>query len=107
MAVLCSIAEAKNIQNPSRRFIVSGRNVRQAGNVVRQCYNTLVLWLMNESLKVSRRGRKENSITKRTKLFWMSLMVSKKMKMVSLVSKSNKVTEMRLAKSCHTDYLKS
>lgn len=55
MAVLCSIAEAKNIKkNPSRRFTVSGRNVRQAGNVVRQCYNTLVLWL-ERSLKVSRR----------------------------------------------------
>tara|TARA_B100000963_G_scaffold233679_1_gene204096 strand:+ start:4476 stop:6116 length:1641 start_codon:yes stop_codon:yes gene_type:complete len=54
MAVLCSIAEAKTIENPSRRFTVSGRNVRQAGNVVRQCYNTLVLWL-ERSLKVSRR----------------------------------------------------
>jgi len=54
MAVLCSIAEAKFISNKQKRFIVSGRNVRQAGNIVRQCYNTLVLWL-ERSLKVSRR----------------------------------------------------
>ena len=54
MAVLCSIAEAKFIPNEKKRFIVSGRNVRQAGNIVRQCYNTLVLWL-ERSLKVSRR----------------------------------------------------
>ncbi len=54
MAVLCSIAEAKFVSNKQKRFIVSGRNVRQAGNIVRQCYNTLVLWL-ERSLKVSRR----------------------------------------------------
>ena len=54
MSVLCAIAEAKDIPNPSRRFIVSGRNVGQAGNIVRQCYNTLVLWL-ERTLKVSRR----------------------------------------------------
>jgi len=54
MAVLCSIAEAKFVTNKQKRFIVSGRNVRQAGNIVRQCYNTLVLWL-ERSLKVSRR----------------------------------------------------
>ena len=54
MSVLCSIAEAKDIKDKSKRFNVSGRNVRQAGNIVRQCYNTLVLWL-ERSLKVQRR----------------------------------------------------
>ena len=58
MSVLCSIAEAKDIKNKKKRFIVSGRNVRQAGNIVRQCYNTLVLWL-ERSLKVARRVGKQ------------------------------------------------
>ena len=62
MAVLCSIAEARNIKNPSKRFVVSGRNVRQAGNVVRKCYNTLVFWLM-KSLKVKEVKRKIGSKT--------------------------------------------
>lgn len=61
MSVLCSIAEAKDIKNKKKRFIVSGRNVRQAGNIVRQCYNTLVLWL-ERSLKVARRvGKRTQS----------------------------------------------
>ena len=59
MSVLCSIAEAKDIKNKGKRFVVSGRNVRQAGNIVRQCYNTLVLWL-ERSLKVTRRVGKQN-----------------------------------------------
>ena len=59
MSVLCSIAEAKDIKNEGKRFVVSGRNVRQAGNIVRQCYNTLVLWL-ERSLKVTRRVGKQN-----------------------------------------------
>ena len=60
MSVLCSIAEAKDIKDKSKRFNVSGRNVRQAGNIVRQCYNTLVLWL-ERSLKVQRRiGRTQS-----------------------------------------------
>ena len=54
MSVLCSIAEARDIKDKSKRFNVSGRNVRQAGNIVRQCYNTLVLWL-ERTLKVQRR----------------------------------------------------
>ena len=54
MSVLCSIAEAKDIKDKSKRFHVSGRNVIQAGNIVRQCYNTLVLWL-ERTLKVQRR----------------------------------------------------
>lgn len=61
MSVLCSIAEAKDIKGKKKRFIVSGRNVRQAGNIVRQCYNTLVLWL-ERSLKVARRvGKRTQS----------------------------------------------
>tara|TARA_R110002012_G_scaffold276511_2_gene463490 strand:- start:802 stop:2358 length:1557 start_codon:yes stop_codon:yes gene_type:complete len=61
MSVLCSIAEAKDIKNKKKRYTVSGRNVRQAGNIVRQCYNTLVLWL-ERSLKVSRRvGKRTQS----------------------------------------------
>ena len=61
MSVLCSIAEAKDIKNEGKRFVVSGRNVRQAGNIVRQCYNTLVLWL-ERSLKVTRRvGKRTQS----------------------------------------------
>jgi energy-coupling factor transporter ATP-binding protein EcfA2 len=59
MSVLCSIAEAKDIKNEGKRFVVSGRNVRQAGNIVRQCYNTLVLWL-ERSLKVTRRVGNQN-----------------------------------------------
>ena len=61
MSVLCSIAEARDIKDKSKRFNVSGRNVRQAGNIVRQCYNTLVLWL-ERTLKVQRRvGRRTQS----------------------------------------------
>ena len=62
MAVLCSIAEARNIKTPSKRFVVTGRNVRQAGNVVRKCYNTLVFWLM-KSLKVKEVKKKIGSKT--------------------------------------------
>jgi len=58
MSVLCSIAEAKDIKSKKKRYTVSGRNVRQAGNIVRQCYNTLVLWL-ERSLKVARRVGKQ------------------------------------------------
>lgn len=76
MSVLCSIAEAKDIKNKKKRFVVSGRNVRQAGNIVRQCYNTLVLWL-ERSLKVSRRVGKQTQ-SPNEQLFLETIKATKK-----------------------------
>lgn len=51
MAVLSAIAEAPSIQDPSKRYIVTERHVRQAAFLVRQCYKSLVSWL-DTALKV-------------------------------------------------------
>ena len=61
MSVLCSIASAPSIENKDERFAVTGHNVRQAANIVRRCYMTLVDWL-ERSLKVKRQSIAENSL---------------------------------------------
>ena len=45
MAVLSCIAEAPNIREKKKRYIVTERHVRQAAYIVRQCYKSLVSWL--------------------------------------------------------------
>tara|TARA_R110002167_G_scaffold12577_2_gene53503 strand:+ start:827 stop:2386 length:1560 start_codon:yes stop_codon:yes gene_type:complete len=60
MSVLCCIAESPSIDDRSQRFIVTGKNVRQAERIVRQCYISLVSWL-----KQSLTGKKR-SITDKT-----------------------------------------
>ena len=45
MAVLSCIAEAPNIRDKKKRYIVTERHVRQAAYIVRQCYKSLVSWL--------------------------------------------------------------
>ena len=61
MSVLCSIAEAPQIKDESKRFIVTGKNVRQSAHIVRQCYSTLVAWL-EQGLKVKRSAIAEKSL---------------------------------------------
>ena len=61
MSVLCSIASAPSIENKDERFKVTGHNVRQAANIIRRCYMTLVDWL-ERSLKVKRQSIAENSL---------------------------------------------
>jgi len=58
MAVLCSIAEAPSITDKSKRFIVRGKHVRQAGSINRQCYKTLIDWL-ERSLRNQRKSVSE------------------------------------------------
>ena len=53
LAVLCSIAQAPYIKDKSKRFEVTGQNVRQAGAITRQCYMSLIEWL-ERSLKDKR-----------------------------------------------------
>jgi len=53
LAVLCAIAQAPYIKDKSKRFQVTGQNVRQAGAITRQCYMSLVEWL-ERSLKERR-----------------------------------------------------
>tara|TARA_R110000823_G_scaffold314937_1_gene445043 strand:+ start:333 stop:1808 length:1476 start_codon:yes stop_codon:yes gene_type:complete len=55
MAVLSCIAEAPNIRDKSKRYIVTERHVRQAAYIVRQCYKSLVSWL-DSSLKERPQG---------------------------------------------------
>jgi hypothetical protein len=62
MSVLCCVAESPSIKDKTKRFIVTGNNVRQAERIVRQCYISLVLWL-KQSIKV-----RANSITDKTML---------------------------------------
>lgn len=45
MAVLSCIASAPNITDPSKRFIVTGKNVLQASKIIRQTYSSLVDWV--------------------------------------------------------------
>jgi len=58
LAVLCCIAEAPNIPDKEKRFIVTERHVRQASSVIRQCYKSLVTWL-DVALKVKSHGLHE------------------------------------------------
>jgi hypothetical protein len=62
MAVLCCVAESPSIKDKGQRFIVTGKNVRQAERIVRQCYISLVSWL-KQSLKV-----KANTVTDKAML---------------------------------------
>nr|MDB4346203.1 hypothetical protein [bacterium] len=50
-SILCCIAEAPNIKDKSKRYIVTARHVRQASSLIRQCYKSLVSWL-DVALKV-------------------------------------------------------
>ena len=45
MAVLSCIASAPNIEDPSKRFIVTGRNVQQAAKIIKRTYVSLVDWV--------------------------------------------------------------
>ncbi len=60
LSVLCSVAESPSIMDKSKKFIVTGNNVRQAAAIVRQCYSTLVEWL-NRSLRTRRKQTHEKS----------------------------------------------
>ena len=60
MAVLCSVASSPSIRDKSKRFIVTGANVRQAAVITRQCYMTLVEWL-ERSLRMRRRVTSANN----------------------------------------------
>jgi len=51
ISVLCCVAESKDIKDPSKRFIVSARNVNQASFIIRNCYKSLIGWFIH-SLKV-------------------------------------------------------
>jgi len=47
LAVLNTLAMAKNIEDVNQRFVVYPQNVRQGAYIVRKCYVTLVEWLEN------------------------------------------------------------
>jgi len=51
ISVLCCVAESKDIKDPKKRFIVSGRNVNQASFIIRNCYKSLISWFI-QSLRV-------------------------------------------------------
>lgn len=55
ISVLCCIAEANSIKDPTKRFVVNGRNVNQAAFIVRNCYKSLIEWL-EQSLKVNQKA---------------------------------------------------
>ena len=61
LSVLCSVAQSPSIKNKHDRFNVTGHNVRQAANITRQCYMTLVDWL-ERSLRVKRQATAEASL---------------------------------------------
>ncbi|UVF62542.1 hypothetical protein QKV95_gp068 [Poseidoniales virus YSH_150918] len=50
ISVLCCVSQSLSLPS-DKRFIVTGEHVRQASNITRQCYNTLVSWL-EQRLKV-------------------------------------------------------
>ncbi|QDP57110.1 MAG: hypothetical protein GOVbin1782_117 [Prokaryotic dsDNA virus sp.] len=54
LAVLNTLAMAKNITDVNKRFVVYPQNVRQGAYIVRKCYVTLVEWLEN-AIKADRR----------------------------------------------------
>ena len=47
LAVLNTLAMAKNIEDVNQRFVVYPQNVRQGAYIVRKCYVTMVEWLEN------------------------------------------------------------
>jgi hypothetical protein len=72
MAVLCSIAEARSIKDKSKRFIVSARNVEQAGQIAEKCYITLVAWL-ERSLRTRRTSVAEKSMLSTFKTVYVAM----------------------------------
>ena len=46
MAVLCAITETPSRVNPSEKWVVTARNVRQSSWIVRQGYMSLVAWML-------------------------------------------------------------
>ena len=51
LSILCCIAEAPNITDKDKRYVVTERHARQASSLIRQCYKSLVSWL-DVALKV-------------------------------------------------------
>ena len=51
IAVLCCIAESKDIKDKNKRFIVNSRNVNQSAFIIRNCYKSLISWFV-QSLRV-------------------------------------------------------
>jgi len=60
ISVLCCIAESKDIKDPSKRFVVSARNVNQSSFIIRNCYKSLISWF-NHSLKVRKSDLLKNN----------------------------------------------
>ena len=60
ISVLCCVAESKDIKDPKKRFIVSGRNVNQASFIIRNCYKSLISWFTH-SLKVRKTDLLKNN----------------------------------------------
>lgn len=58
LAVLSCIVESTTMRNKDARYVVTEKHIRQASNLVRQCYKSLVVWL-DQSLKQSRSEIKE------------------------------------------------
>ena len=60
LAVLSCIVESTTMRKKEMRYVVTEKHIRQASNLVRQCYKSLVLWL-DQSLKHSRSEIKERA----------------------------------------------
>jgi len=72
MAVLCSISQARSIRDKDKRFIVTGKNVEQAGQIAEKCYITLVAWL-ERSLRVRRTSVTEKSMLSTFKTVYVAM----------------------------------
>tara|TARA_R100000734_G_scaffold18906_1_gene17007 strand:- start:860 stop:2359 length:1500 start_codon:yes stop_codon:yes gene_type:complete len=72
MAVLCSIAQSRSIKDKDKRFIVTGKNVEQAGQIAEKCYITLVAWL-ERSLRVRRTSVTEKSMLSTFKTVYVAM----------------------------------
>lgn len=72
MSVLCCVAESPSIKDKSQRFIVTGKNVRQAERIVRQCYISLVSWL-KRSLKTQKRSITDKTYDKAFKIVFKDM----------------------------------
>ena len=62
LAVLCAIFETPSRQNVNEKWVVTERNVAQAGWIVQQGYKSLVAWLLT-SLKAQRQSVAEDTKT--------------------------------------------
>jgi hypothetical protein len=60
LAVLSCIVESATMRKKEMRYVVTEKHIRQASNLVRQCYKSLVVWL-DQSLKQSRSEIKERT----------------------------------------------